>query len=590
MMTLARALCKYNIHLITLAAALLSSCGQMMPNDGATLTLIHVGDIHGHLMSRPHIRDDGTPREQGGVARMYTRIQDIRQRHPNHLLLNTGDTIQGSAEAMYTQGQAMVDVLNRFGFDAFAPGNWEFVYGTQRFLELFTGTGAKAPWTAIAANLYYDGAPYAAQTGKRVLPPYVVKQVGGIKVGIMGMTTDRGPQVVGRDVTQGFRFSKGDAEVRELVGTLRGTEKVDVVVMLSELGLANNIRLAEATPGIDVVLSSDMHEITSKPVITKSGTIILEEGQDGTVVGELTLRIAGGKVVAHTHTAHTISPAVPQDPAIAAAVAAVRKSFLAGPDFKKHTNPFNGAELARPIDTVVGFTQVPLHRSNFTHQNMPAVIEGSAHDFLTDAFRSQANAEIGAIRGFRYGTHVPVGPIRMEDLYHFVATGPLIAKGTIKGQQLLQQIEGAADGSLNPIVEAWTGGWLFNFSGVRMRIDPYAQTGKRASGVEVFDSVTLQWTAIDKDRDYTYASYYYKRDPDLINLLPAKNISTVLDANGKPADGVEVVVQYLQSLPDRTAKTEINRIQLLRPLPASSFGMPEVQPWRGVSAVPTNSP
>ncbi len=575
---------KYRMYPLTLISAFLLACSAIPNSPDATLTLIHVGDIHGHLVSRPHTREDGTPREQGGVARMFTRIQDIRQRHPNHLLINTGDTIQGSAEAMYTQGQAMVDVLNRFGFNAFAPGNWEFVYGTTRFLELFSGPNPKAPWTTVAANLYYDGAPYAANTGKRVLPPYVIKQVGGIKIGILGMTTDRGPQVVGRAVTQGFRFTKGDAEVREFVGILRETEKVDVVVMISELGLANNIRLAEATPGIDVVLSSDMHEVTSKPVITKTGTIILEEGQDGTVVGELTLRLVKGKVVGHSHTAHTINPSVTEDAGIATAVNETRKSFLSGSEFKKHINPFNGTALARPIDTVVGFTQVPLHRSNFSHQNMPAVIEGSSHDFLTDAFRSQAKAEIGALRGFRYGTHVPVGPIRMEDLFHFVATGPLIAKGTIKGQQLLQQIEAAADGSLNPKVDAWTGGWLFNFSGVRMRIDPYAKAGSRASDVEVLNEATKQWEPLNKDRDYSYASYYYTRDPELINLVPAKNITVVMDTHGKPADGVEVVVQYLESLPNRSAKTELNRIQLVRSLPPSNYGMPEIQPWRGATA------
>lgn len=575
---------KYHLYSVSLVATFMLACSAIPSPPETTLTLIHVGDIHGHLVSRPHTRDDGTPREQGGVARMFTRIQDIRQRHPNHLLINTGDTIQGSAEAMYTQGQAMVDVLNRFSFDAFAPGNWEFVYGTTRFLELFAGPNAKAPWSSVAANLYYDGAPYAASAGKRVLPPYVIKHVNGIKVGIMGMTTDRGPQVVGRAVTQGFRFTKGDSEVRELVKTLRETEKVDVIVMISELGLANNIRLAEATPGIDVVLSSDMHEVTSKPVITKTGTLILEEGQDGSVVGELTLRLASGKVVSHTHTSHTISPAVAENPAIAAAVTQARKSFLTGPDFKRHINPFNGTALARPIDTVVGFTQVPLHRSNFSHQDMPAVIEGSAHDFLTDAFRSQAKAEIGALRGFRYGTHVPVGPIRMEDLYHFVATGPLIARGTIKGQQLVQQIEAAADGSLNPKVDAWTGGWLFNFSGVRMRIDPYAKAGSRASDVEVLNEATKQWEPLNKDRDYSYASYYYTRDPELINLVPAKNITVVMDTHGKPADGVEVVVQYLESLPNRSAKTELNRIQLVRPLPPSNYGMPEIQPWRGATA------
>ena len=77
-------------------------------------------------------------------------------------------------------------------------------------------------------------------------------------------------------------------------------------------------------------------------------------------------------------------------------------------------------------------------------------------------------------------TVVPPGPIRLEDLYHFMPIGPMIAKGTIKGRQLKNQIEAAADGSLNPDVSKWTGGWLFNFSGAMMDLDPFAKTGERA--------------------------------------------------------------------------------------------------------------
>lgn len=568
------------------AVGVLTSCAGLTEGGPRQVTLIHMGDVHGHLVPRPHLRSDGDGAMQGGLARMYTRVEEIRRAQPNHLLINTGDTIQGSAEAMYTRGQALVDVLNHFRIDAFAPGNWEFVYGTQRFIELFAGPNPKAPWNAIAANLYYDGEPHAAKKGERVLPPYLIRSVGGVKIGIIGLTTDRGPQVVGRAVTKGFRLLKNgtevDAEVTALVAELRGKQAVDLVVMASEMGMANNIRLAEAIPGIDVVLSSDMHEITTQPYVTKGGTLVVEEGQDGTVVGEITLTFEGGKLKNWRHKMHVIDSRIAEDPTIAAAVREARKTFVAGPAFTRHTNPFNGTRLSRPIDTVVGQTAIPLHRSNFSHEAMPAVIEGSSHDFLADAFRAQTGADIGAIRGFRYGTHVAPGPIRMEDLYHFIPIGPMIAKGEIAGKQLKGQIENAADGSLNPQVQNWTGGWLFNFSGVTMQLDPFEGNGKRAANIKVFNRAANTWEALNPERTYTYASYHYANDPDLINVVPVKNVQVLKDEQGQVLDGVEVVVRYLDSLPNKTANPELNRIKLKQPLPKAISGSPEVQPWRGV--------
>jgi sulfur-oxidizing protein SoxB len=163
---------------------------------------------------------------------------------------------------------------------------------------------------------------------------------------------------------------------------------------------------------------------------------------------------------------------------------------LSGAGFKPQTNPFNSTKLTQPIDTVVGRTQVALHRMNTTTREPPAVIEGSSHILLADAFRHATDADVSAIRGFRYGTVVPPGPIKLEDLYHFIPIGPQIAKGTIKGQQLRNQIENSIDGSLNPDVSKWTGGWLFNFSGLRADIDPYGKPGERAVNISVFDRAT----------------------------------------------------------------------------------------------------
>jgi 2',3'-cyclic-nucleotide 2'-phosphodiesterase (5'-nucleotidase family) len=550
-----------------------------------TITLIHMGDIHGHLVPRPASpRGDAQAIMEGGLARMFTAISKIRQAKGANktLLLNTGDTIQGSAEALFTRGQAIVNVLNGFAITAYAPGNWDWVYGIDRALELFAGDQAQAPWGAVAANAYFEGEPYANKTGQRLLPPYIVREVNGVRVGLLGFTTDRGPQVVGRDVTKGVKFTKGDSEYREFVRVLREEQKVDLLVILSELGHANNIRLAEAIPGADVILSSDMHEVTAEPVRTRNGTLVVEAGQDGQVLGQLDLTIDGGRVTKSEWTLHRIDDRIKQDPGIEWKVTDVRKTFVKGPNFTSHINPFNGTRLTRPIDTVVGQTAVPLHRTGFSHQSMPAVIEGTSHNLLTDAFRSEAEADVGAIRGFRYGTVVRPGPIHMEDLYHFIPIGPLIAKGTVKGKQIKGQIENSVDGSLNRDVSKWTGGWLFNFSGLTMDLDVAAEPGSRARRINVFSHSAKSWQSLDPEADYTYASYYYERDPTLINGVEARNISILKDDHGVPIDGVDVVIRYLSKLPERRVRPFPNRITLVRPLPAPVFGQFEVQPWRGV--------
>jgi 2',3'-cyclic-nucleotide 2'-phosphodiesterase (5'-nucleotidase family) len=219
---------------------------------------------------------------------------------------------------------------------------------------------------------------------------------------------------------------------------------------------------------------------------------------------------------------------------------------------------------------------------NTTTHEPPAVVEGSSHILLADAFRHETDADVAAIRGFRYGTVVPPGPIKLEDLYYFIPIGPLIAKGTIKGQQLRNQIENSIDGSLNPDVSKWTGGWLFNFSGLRAEINPYGKPGERALNISVFDRATKSFKPLDPAASYTYASYYYARDPDLINTVPATDLTVLKDKDGQALDGVDVLVRYIAGLPNKTTAPRAGRLKLIKPLPIARSGSEEIQPWRGV--------
>jgi sulfur-oxidizing protein SoxB len=569
----------------TVALGLLGNASIAAAGSGE-VTLIHMGDLHGHLIPRPGFREGESGQMLGGLSRMYTRIQEIRAREKNTLLVNGGDTVQGSAEVLFTRGQAIVDVLNRFKIDAFNPGNWDYVYGSRRFVELFAGKAPKANWNAIAANLYYvtvDAEPqtfFPASAGQRVLPPYIIRQFGDLKVGILGLTTDRGLPAVGRTVTRGLAFSRGEPELGELIPILRNVEKVDLLVVASELGLANNVRLAERYPGINVILSSDMHEETRQPVVTQTGTVVVEEGQDGTMLGELNLEIRNGRLESWHWTAHTISDAIPEDSAIADAVKQVRKSFVSGPDFVEHVNPFSGARLTRPIDAVVGKTKIALNRAGFSGSELPAVIEGSAHDLLTDAFRAVSKADVAAMRGFRYGTHIRPGPIKLEDLYHFIPIGPEIGVVRIQGRWLKRQLENSAEGALDPNPANWTGGWLFGYSGVTVDLDPYRASGFRVSNIRVSGK------PLDPEAVYSYAGYWYADDPDDINgcecpKVPGTFIRLVRGETGEILDATDVVARYLESLPDKTADPQLHRIRLLRPLPKSLYGFPEMQPLRG---------
>ena len=464
-----------------------------------SVILIQTGDIHGHLLPRPNLRSDATGHSlEGGVARMYTKIQEIRagavdEYGVDHsLLINTGDTVQGSGEALFSRGQAMIDVLNNFDFVAHAPGNWDFLYGPARFEETFKGTNGNPPlanWGALASNLYNttqsDSTVMCAATingnkYKRVLPPYTIKQVGNVKVGILGMTTARAIAAVGTSVTQNYVFTDGKTEVPCLVSQLRNVEKVDVVVMISELEMSRDIQIAETlSPAPDVILNSDMHERTVAPIdaVNPDGhhTYIVEEGQDGTVVGQLKVMLKKGVITDVNFKQHIINDSIVEDPVIAAKVAEVRAPYVTGTFVPGQTVTVGGntTMLMRPVDEVIATTLVGLHRSNFVDEDMPGVVEGTSHDLIADAMAAIGQAQSSSIRGFRYGTHVPPGgSITMEDIYHYI---PIAAKlgrtNKACGADLKFAIENSIGGTFHPDPGQWTGGWMFGYSGLTYDVD-----------------------------------------------------------------------------------------------------------------------
>ncbi|GIT97415.1 bifunctional UDP-sugar hydrolase/5'-nucleotidase [Sulfurovum sp. TSL1] len=532
-----------------------------------TIHFAHIGDIHGHLIPRAHVRDDGNGMKQGGLARVYTLIKEMREKDDQLVLVNTGDTIQGSAEALYTRGGAMTEVLNAFGIDYYAPGNWDWLYGKARFKELFVGKDALSHWHPLIANIYN------ADDGTHLVEPYHIQTIKGIKVGFLGFTSERGPMIVGSSVTNGLKFSNGDTEFEKYVQELR--PQVDLLIVLSELGLAKNIALSKAYPGVDFVFSSDMHEETPREVVLKNGTVLIEEGQDGTRVGEMSVTLRDHKVVGHKFTFHIVDEQIKPDAEITALIEQVRAPFVEETSAKKYVNPFSKRHLKGAINTVIGKTDVDLHRSNFSDSVMPAVVEGSSHDFITDVFRIQSGADIGLLRGFRYGTHIKTGNIRREDIYHYIPIGPFLAKGEMTGQTIKNVIENSADGSLAGDATDWKGGWLFAWSGLHYDLTPNAQKGERATNITVLDKQTGKYLPLDLEKVYTVAGYNYEEEPNRINKVICDTVEPVKNDKGEAIEATDAIEEYLKV---QHANPELNRIKIIAPLSKPHYGNREIQP------------
>lgn len=637
-----RSLCTKIVKSLVMAA-MAALAAPAYAGDGKVV-LIHTGDIHGHLVARPNVRSDTTGRMEGGVARMYTVIKNIRKRASKNginrsLLINTGDTLQGSGEALYTRGQAMIDVLNLFKIDAHAPGNWDFLYGPARFEEAFIGTQGNpplAPWSAMASNLYYtqqfdpDAACGIADAQgnkfKRVLPAYKIKRVGKVKVGILGFTTARAIAVIGPAVTAGYRFTDGKVELPCYIDVLRNQEKVDLVVMISELEMARDIQLAEAYPGVDVILNSDMHEETTQPIVTSTGTILVEEGQDGTMVGEMKLKVKNGKVAEWEWKQHIITDRIRENKTVAARVAAVRTPFV-GATFipgQQVTVGGNTSTLMRPLDSVIAYTQVPLHRSNFVDEDLPGVVEGSSHDLIADAMRWAAKVDAAAIRGFRYGTHIPAGwPITMQDIYHYIPVAAKLGRSTQTcGADLKMQIENSTQGTFSPDATAWIGGWMFGYSNVSFDLDAcagYLNDGATDRGTNirvgnVLIDTTDKYNPATKTcasgiSSYSIAGYWFADDPSTINNCNpcrGRSIQVVADdlriidlVPGAPLpnndtllDVTEAVVKYLEAPAAQggiaglvtSHNLPLHRISVKRLPTINPYPFKVVQPLNGATA------
>jgi 2',3'-cyclic-nucleotide 2'-phosphodiesterase (5'-nucleotidase family) len=522
---------KLHIRSLSACVALALSLGSTMATAGPakTITLMQFSDLHGKMVPHQEIfQGDRAQNYSGGLTKMATAIGQVRADDPDALLLMIGDTTHGSAETLFTMGESVMAGINSLDIDVFTPGNWDFGHGPRAFRNRFAGgaPGGPAPappkgftlplppnnrttltgiagktcpngpagrltcnvtaatFDTVAINLYnYNEA--AGVMGGRVLPPYKMLETNGVKVAVIGITTDVVPQQA-QTFNIGFRFTMGHVELPGIIAEAKAAG-ADVIVVQSELGLSKNLQIVKEIPGVDVMFSGHTHERTHEAIIVKQNnggkTIVTEAGED-THLGRLELTVKNGVVDKETFDWELIEldDAMPEDPAMVAIVTPDREKFIA-PNLICHTfGPGGfaygvGHTLCDSIDDVVGSTLITLQRRD--------VLEDAANNFMVDAFVEAgrvadptltADNSASTTNGFRYdnvvlgqgtaidGGGTASGDISIGDLYAYYPIGAALALASYSGGRLFDHWEGILSHVFDRNPYRQRGGWNLGFT------------------------------------------------------------------------------------------------------------------------------
>lgn len=404
----------------------------------------------------------------GGFAQIKTVVDFLRNSFGKDktLLLDGGDTWQGSWTSLQTRGKDMVGAMNLLGVDV-AVGHWEFTYKAAEVLANVKDLDAEflAQNIHVKEDALFDGSPAYDEDSGLAFKPYTIKKMGDARVAIIGQafpyTTIANPQRNIPDWTFGIK----EDSMQEMVNHIRAKEKPDAVIVLSHNGYDVDKKMAAVTTGIDFIMGGHTHDGVPEayPVKNKTGvTYVCNAGSNGKFLNVLDLDIQKGKVKDFKFTLLPIfSDLVAEDKEMKSYIEGVRKPFL--------------KDLNREIAT----TEMTLfRRGNFN---------GSWDQIICDALRDVKGADISFSPGFRWGTTLMPGQaITFDDLSTQTAmTYPETYAKDMSGKTIKAVLEDVADNLFNEDPFYQQGGDMVRTGGISYRIDPKAKIGKRISNIEL---------------------------------------------------------------------------------------------------------
>ena len=395
--------------------------------------------------------------KMGGISHMKPMIDHVRKERgeKNVLLLDSGDTWQGTAVALKTKGEAIVDAQNYLGVDVMV-GHWEFTYGKERVHELIEKLDADF----ISQNVI-DNDPFSDDFEELVFPPYVIKEVGGSKIGIIGQSFPFTSTANPKKFTEGWSFGLRHETLQTYINELRKEKKVDCVVVLSHDGFSVDQELAKKVKGVDFILSGHTHDPSPKPIVVND-TVILIAGSHGKYVGRLDIEMDKGKVKDYEFKLMPVaSKLIPADKKGDELIA-------------KWYKPYD-----KELNEVLGTTKNILYKRDTFYSTFDALIG--------KAIQEEMKSDIVFTPGYRWGTTVlPGDPILKDNVYEMTAiTYPEVYTFELKGAKIAQLMEDIADNVFNENPLLQQGGDMSRLTNASYSIKIDAKSGKRISDFKI---------------------------------------------------------------------------------------------------------
>ncbi len=410
--------------------------------------------------------------KMGGFAHMATLIKQIKATRPGALLLDGGDTWQGSGTALWTNGQDMVDAALALGVDVMTA-HWEMTLGEKRVMEIVNGD-FKGKVSFIAQNIK------TADFGDMVFNPYVMKVQNGIQTAIIGQAFPYTPIANPRYFTPDWTFGIQEENLQKTIDEVK-SKGAKVIVLLSHNGMDVDLKMASRVSGLDAILGGHTHDGVPVPVKVKNPgglTLVTNAGSNSKFLGVLDFDVKGGKAVDFRYKLFPIfSNMIPADPVMSKLITKIRAPYE--------------TKLNEKLATTEGLLY---RRGNFN---------GSFDQLILDGLMAQKNAEIAFSPGFRWGTSLlPGQAITRENLLDQTAiTYPYTTVTNMTGETIKTILEDVADNLFNPDPYYQQGGDMVRVGGMQYTIDPAQSAGKRITDMR------LNGKPIEVSKNYKVAGW-----------------------------------------------------------------------------------
>lgn len=427
------------------------------------LTIIQQNDTHGSLELHDELFWTGKKpelKQTGGFSRIARYIKDVRAQNENVLFFDGGDLFHGTLPLLASKGKAILPALNKMQLDGWVPGNWDFAYGKEQLKEL----AESLPFPTLACNVKEE------ESEQDFIKPFFIKEMEGLKVGVIGLTYPYVDETMPDSFSSGFTFSKGVDETREAVSELKGD--VDLVVLLSHMGLPLDVELASLIDGIDLILSGHSHDRIEKP-ISVNDTLVVQAGSSSSFLGKIEVTVSNGRIDSHHYELIAIDESFPEDEEMASIVAGILQPF------------------ERERNTIAGVTNSILHRMTLNEAPMDQLI--------TDAYLDFFNCDLAFSHGWRYGTPIRPGNITEFALHTIIPTNPEMFTLQMSGSQLLKALEKNLEMVFSRDPFKQKGGYILRSSGLFMALKPYNPEGNR------IQKLLIAGKDIDLNKNYKIA-------------------------------------------------------------------------------------